>query len=161
DLWEQAYLVKKGANYGWSVTEGSHPFYPNRQKGPHFVTPPTVEHSHSEARSLTGGIVYYGKKFPELEGAYIYGDYSTGRVWGVRHDGTKILWHKELCDSRLQITGFAIDSRGEILITDHRGNDQGGLYTLEALTKESGPSTFPRTLSASGLFRSVKDHVME
>ncbi|HJZ55883.1 MAG TPA: PQQ-dependent sugar dehydrogenase, partial [Gemmataceae bacterium] len=30
DLWEQAFLVKKGDNYGWSVTEGSHPFYTNR-----------------------------------------------------------------------------------------------------------------------------------
>src|SRR5205807_901721 len=45
--------------------------------------------------------------------------------------------------------------------TDHRGNDQGGIYTLEAMPKESGPSTFPRTLSASGLFRSVKEHIME
>src|SRR5262249_43478008 len=31
DLWEQAFLVKKGDNYGWSVTEGSHPFYINRK----------------------------------------------------------------------------------------------------------------------------------
>jgi glucose/arabinose dehydrogenase len=161
DLWEQAFLVKKGDNYGWSVTEGSHPFYLSRKKGPNFVVPPTVEHPHSESRSLTGGIVYYGKKFPELVGAYLYGDYSTGRIWGVKHDGTKIAWHKELCDSRLQITGFGIDSRGEVLITDHRGNGQGAIYTLEATPKETGPSLFPRTLSASGLFRSVKGHVME
>jgi glucose/arabinose dehydrogenase len=161
DLWEQAFLVKKGDNYGWSVTEGSHPFYPGRKKGPHFVTAPTVEHPHSESRSLTGGIVYYGKKFPELAGAYIYGDYSTGRVWGVKHDGDRILWHKELCDSRLQITGFGVDSQGEILITDHRGDGKGGIYTLQPNPKEVGPPTFPRTLSASGLFRSVKGHVME
>lgn len=161
DLWEQAFLVKKGDNYGWSVTEGSHPFYPNRPKGPNFVTAPTVEHPHSESRSLTGGLVYYGKKFPELVGAYVYGDYSTGRIWAVKHDGTKILWHKELCDSRLQITGFGVDSQGEILIADHRGADQAGIYTLAATPPESGPSTFPRTLSASGLFRSVRGHVME
>ena len=30
DLWEQAYLVKKGDNAGWSVTEGSHPFFLTR-----------------------------------------------------------------------------------------------------------------------------------
>ena len=161
DLWEQAFLVKKGDNYGWSVTEGSHPFYPEPEKGPHFMVAPTVEHPHSESRSLTGGIVYYGKKFPELEGAYIYGDYSTGRVWGVRHDGTKIIWQKELCDSRLQITSFGVDSHGEILLTDHRGDNLGGIYTLEATPRESGPPTFPRTLSASGLFRKVQGHVME
>jgi len=160
DLWEQAYLVKKGENYGWSVMEGSHPFYLQRKAGPTPFVKPTVEHSHSEARSLTGGIVYYGSKLPELRGAYIYGDYSTGKIWGVRHDGAKILWHKELADSRLQITAFATDGKGEILIADHRGDDKGGFYTLEPTPKDLPPSTFPRTLSASGLFRSVKNHEM-
>ena len=84
DLWEQAYLVHKGDNYGWSVMEGSHPFYPNRKLGPTPVVKPTVEHHHSEFRSLTGGIVYYGEKYPDLQGAYLYGDYDTGCVWMLR-----------------------------------------------------------------------------
>ena len=92
DLWETAYLIQKGANYGWSVVEGSHPFYPSRKAGPTPFSPPTVEHHHSESRSLTGGIVYYGSRHAELRGAYLYGDYSTGKVWGVRHDGTKVTW---------------------------------------------------------------------
>jgi glucose/arabinose dehydrogenase len=161
DLYEQAFLVKKGDNYGWSVTEGSHPFYPKRQKGPNFVTPPTIEHPHSEFRSLTGGIVYYGPRYPELHGAYIYGDYSTGKVWAMKHDGQKPIWHKELTDSRLAITGFGTDSRGELLIVDYRGSGQGGFYTLEATPRDLPASTFPRKLSDSGLFRSVKGHVME
>jgi glucose/arabinose dehydrogenase len=161
DLWEQAYLLEKGANYGWSVMEGSHPFYLNRKPGPTPFVKPTIEHPHSEFRSLTGGIVYYGTKMPELRGAYLYGDYSTGKVWGMRHDGKKVLWHKELADTRLQITGFGVDSRGEILIADHRGDDKGGFYTLEATPRDLPSSTFPRRLSDSGLFRSVKGHVME
>ena len=161
DLWEQAYLVKKGENYGWSVMEGSHPFYPKRKPGPTPFVKPTVEHHHSEARSLTGGIVYYGKKLPDLRGAYLYGDYSTGKIWGVKHDGQRILWHKELADTRLQITGFGTDSKGELLICDHRGDQKGGFYTLEPTPKDLPPSTFPRKLSESGLFRSVKGHVME
>jgi glucose/arabinose dehydrogenase len=161
DLWEQAYLIRKGENYGWSVTEGSHPFYPNRKQGPTPITPPTVEHHHSEARSLTGGIVYYGTKFPQLQGVYVYGDYSTGKVWGVRHDGNKITWHKELADTHLQITGFGTDSRGEILICDHRGEGKGGLYTLEPTPRDLPPSGFPRRLSESGLFRSVRGHKVE
>jgi hypothetical protein len=64
----------------WSVYEGSHPFYLNRKLGPTPAVAPTIEHSHSEARSLTGGVVYYGDKFSELNGAYIYGDYSTGTI---------------------------------------------------------------------------------
>jgi uncharacterized repeat protein (TIGR03806 family) len=161
DLWEQAYLARKGENYGWSVMEGSHPFYPNRKAGPTPILPPTVEHPHSEFRSLTGGIVYYGERFPELRGAYLYGDYSTGQIWAVKHDGAKLLWHMQLADTRLQITGFAVDSRGEVLICDHHGTGQGGFFTLEPTPKDLPPSTFPRTLSASGMFRSVPGHTVQ
>src|SRR5262249_47825141 len=76
-LWEQVYLVKKGANYGWSISEGSHTFHAQRQAGPDPIAPPAAEHHHSEARSLTGGQVYRGKHLPELVGTYIYGDWST------------------------------------------------------------------------------------
>ncbi len=161
DLWEQAYRLEKGANYGWSVMEGSHPFYPKRKPGPTPFVKPTVEHPHSESRSLTCGIVYYGAKLPELRGAYIYGDYSTGKVWGVRHDGKKVTWHRELADTRLQITGFGVDGKGEILIADHRGKGEGGFYTLVPTPKDEAPTRFPTKLSDSGLFRSVKGHVME
>jgi glucose/arabinose dehydrogenase len=160
DLWEQAYLVHKGDNYGWSVYEGSHPFYPNRKLGPTPHVKPTIEHHHSEFRSLTGGIVYYGAKYPDLQGAYLYGDYSTGKIWGMKHDGNKVLWHRELASSTLHITGFGTDSKGEILICDHRGKGEGALYTLTPTPKDLPPSTFPRKLSESGLFKSVKGHVM-
>lgn len=161
DLWEQAFLVKKGDNYGWSVTEGSHPFYPNRQAAPAPIVKPTIEHHHSEFRSLTGGIVYYGKKFPELQGAYIYGDYSTGKIWGMKHDGTKPIWHKELADSHLQISGFAADADGELLVADHRGQGKGAFYTFLATPKDLPPSKFPRKLSNSGLFEKVAGHAMK
>ena len=161
DLWEQAYLVKKGENYGWSVMEGSHDFYPNRKRGPTPIVKPTVEHPHSEFRSLTGGIVYYGPKYPDLQGAYLYGDYSTGKVWAIKHDGTKALWQKELASTTLAITSFGTDSKGEILISDHRGKGEGGLYRLEPTPKGTVAPPFPKTLSESGLFRSVKGHVME
>jgi glucose/arabinose dehydrogenase len=159
DLWEQAYLVRKGDNYGWSVTEGSHPFYPHRKAGPTPIVKPTIEHHHSEFRSLTGGIVFRGKQLPELDGAYLYADYSTGRIWGMKHDGTNPIWHKEVATPRLQITGFGLNTRGELLIVDH--SPVGGLYTLEPMPKQLGPSTFPRKLSESGLFESVKEHRMK
>ena len=163
DLWETAYLIERGANYGWSVYEGSHPFYLNRKLGPAPLTKPTLEHHHSESRSLTGGIVYYGSRFPELRGAYIYGDYSTGKIWAARHDGTRLLWQKEIADTTLQITCFGTDSRGEILIVDMKDKDEGGIYTLEAtpVVTSSAPTAFPTRLSASGLFQSVKGHVPE
>ena len=161
DLWEQAFLVKKGDNYGWSVMEGGHVFYPNRKPGPTPFVKPTIEHPHSEFRSLTGGIVYYGEKYPDLQGAYIYGDYSTGKIWAMKHDGTKPLWHKELCSTTLAITCFGTDTKGEILICDHHGKGDGALYTLEPRPKDAAAPPFPKTLSESGLFRSVKGHVMQ
>ena len=128
DLWEQVYLVRRGENYGWSLQEGTHPFYPSRTRGPTPITPPVAEHAHSEARSLTGGIVYYGQQLPELRGAYIYGDWSTGKIWGLRHDGGGVVWQQELADTTLAITGFGTDTHGEMLIVDHGG----GFYRLES-----------------------------
>jgi glucose/arabinose dehydrogenase len=158
DLWEQAYLVERGANYGWSVYEGSHPFYLTRQSGPTPHVNPTLEHHHSESRSLTGGVVYYGNWLPELRGAYIYGDHSTGKIWGAKVDGTKVVWHQELVDTTFNITAFALDADGELLIADHRGEDKGGFYRLKPRPKETPSADFPRKLSDSGLFRSVASY---
>lgn len=159
DLWEQAFLVKGGENFGWSVMEGSHPFYPDRKAGPTPFTKPTVEHHHSEARSLTGGFVYRGKALPELVGAYVYGDHSTGHIWAVRHTGGKIAWHKKIAITTLRITGFAVDPAGELLVLHHAPEGEGGFFRLEANTAKADAS-FPRRLSESGLFESVKDHRM-
>ncbi len=155
DLWEQIYLVQRGANYGWSVVEGSHPFYSGRKAGPHPLSRPIAEHPHSEARSMTGGVVYRGKQFPELQGAYIYGDWSTGKVWGIRHKEGKVTWHQELASSTLQITGFGLDSQGELLIADHGGN---ALYRLERTPVQANPPKFPRRLSETGLYVSVQEN---
>src|SRR5262249_51563088 len=81
DLWEMVYKIEKGGNYGWSVMEGTHPFRPNRKRGPTPILPPVVEHDHNDFRCLTGGYVYHGKRLPELTGAYVYGDFDTGKIW--------------------------------------------------------------------------------
>jgi len=157
DLWEQVYVVRRGENYGWSVQEGSHPFYLDRPRGPGPIVPPTVEHHHSEARSLTGGVVYYGSKLPELQGAYIYGDYSTGRIWGVRHDGEKVTWHRELVDTPFAIVGFAETQDGELLVIDH----QSGIYRLEPRPPQAEQPPFPTKLSQTGVFADVAKHEVD
>jgi uncharacterized repeat protein (TIGR03806 family) len=156
DLWEQAYLLERGANYGWPVVEGTHPFQPDRPRGPTPFTAPTVEHPHSISRSLTGGVVYHGNELDELRGAYLYGDYSTGRIWAVRHDGESIEWHRVVADTALEIVGFGLDTRGELLIVDHGG----GLYRLEPTPPTDPLSPFPERLSETGLFTSVANHEM-
>jgi glucose/arabinose dehydrogenase len=155
DLWEQVYLIHRGENYGWSVMEGGHPFYPDRKAGPTPFTKPLVDHPHSEFRSLTGGFVYRGDAFPELRGAYLYGDWSTGRIWGVKENQRKITWHRELAKTSLQITGFGEGSRGDILICDHGGR---ALFRLERTPADEVLPPFPTRLSETGLFSSVAGH---
>jgi uncharacterized repeat protein (TIGR03806 family) len=152
DLWEQVYLIQRGGNYGWSLTEGSHVFLASRQAGPDPISPPTAEHPHSEARSLTGGRVYRGRRLPDLVGAYVYGDWSTGRVWGIKHDGTKAVWQRELVDTPFNITGFGTDHAGELYVIDQIT----GFHRLEPRTEADRPSQpFPTRLSETGLYASV------
>ena len=153
DRWEMIHLVRGGDNYGWSLYEGSHPFFLNRKQGPTPIVKPTVEHPHSEARSITGGVVYYGSKFPELWGAYVYGDYATGKMWALRHDGEKLIWHQEIADTTLQIVSFGIDHNDEILIVDLAR----GIYQLER--KPESTEKFPTRLSETGMFISVKGYI--
>ncbi len=157
DLWETAYLLRRGANYGWSVYEGSHPFYLERKRGPTPVVPPTIEHCHAEFRSLTGGVVYHGKLFSELQGAYIYGDNSSGRIWGMKHDGSRVLWHRELADTILQISAFQVDRRGELLVADYAG----GINRLVRAARETHVAPFPTLLSQSGLFTSTSPYRLD
>ncbi len=157
DLWETAHLIRRGENYGWSVYEGSHPFYLNRKQGPTSPVRPTIEHSHADFRSLTGGVVYYGDRFPELNGFYVYGDYSSGEIWGARHDGSRVKGLRQLAQTDLQITAFAVNHDGELLIADHAG----ALYRLVRSPKQRLTHKFPTRLSETGLFVSTKDHRVE
>ncbi len=151
DLREYAHLLGRGENYGWSAYEGSRPMFKERLKGPSPFTLPTIEHDHGEYRSLTGGVVYRGRAFPDLNGAYIYGDYSTGRIHAMLHDGTKVIWHKELSDTPLMIVGFGFDPDGEVLIADYNG----GIYRLATYVQPPNAQPFARKLSETGLFADV------
>jgi len=158
DLWEQVYAVQKGANYGWPVYEGSHPFHAHRPLETRTpLTPPTIEHPHSEARSITGGVVYAGSKFAELTGAYVYGDFSTGRIWAATYDGQRVTSHREIARTRVQITNFCEDKHGELLVCD----EAGGIYKLAPtpVAKSTPPTPFPQLLSQTGLFTDTARHV--
>jgi len=155
DLWELIHVVQKGGNYGWSVFEGNHPFYLERARGPAPILPPTIEHPHSEARSITGGIAYQGTRYPELKGAYLYGDYSTGKVWGARYSDGKVTWNQELADTPVEILGFAEDREGRVYVVDY---GTGGIFELVPTPKDLPTYDFPRKLSETGLFVDVATH---
>ena len=150
DLWEYARIARLGENYGWPLREGSHDLQQNRKAGPTPLTGPLIEHSHTDFRSLTGGIVYHGAKFPELEGCYIYGDFSTGQIWAAKQRDGKLI--KDECIARTSsgITCFHETEQGDVLVVDYNGN---AILRLErhAPTNVSAPP-FPTKLSETGLF---------
>ncbi|MFN0195575.1 MAG: PQQ-dependent sugar dehydrogenase [Planctomycetaceae bacterium] len=154
DIWEMIWLVERGGNYGWSVQEGNHPFHPDKPVGPGPISPPVVEHHHTECRSITGGYMYNGEKHPELKGVYFYGDYEYGMIWGFRYDGTQAIDKQILADTPLRIPTFAVTREGEILLTDHV---TGELYELVKSPTATANLQFPRQLSETGLFASVAD----
>ena len=154
DLWEMVYLIQKGGNYGWSVNEGKHPFRPERPKGPGEFVAPLVEHPHSDFRSITGGYVFESDRLPELKGAYIYGDYDTGKLWSLKYSGGKVTESRQLTDTQIRIVEFAQDGAGEVYLVDFAG---GGFHRIVKAPPQVETKPFPRKLSETGLFASTKD----
>jgi len=126
DLWvgdvgqngfEEINLVTKGNNYGWNVMEGFHCYADTEgacdQSG---LESPVAEYDQGEGCSVTGGYVYRDSRLPELAGAYVYGDYCTGNIWALRHNGTQITEHIQIVNSSLNISSFAQSPSGEIFI---------------------------------------------
>lgn len=156
DLWEMIYLIERGGNYGWSVHEGNHPFRPERPRGPGALVPPLVEHPHSDFRSVTGGYVSRASRLPELDGAYIYGDYDTGKLWSLKYNDGRVTDHRQLADTQLRIVEFARDRAGDVYIVDFA---KGGFHKIvKAPFEAKSTKPFPRKLSETGLFASTKDH---
>ncbi len=130
NLWEMVHRIENGGNYGWSIREGFHAFQPQRRQradSASKIAPPIVEYPHAPTRdrpdsglSITGGYVYRGKKVPSLAGVYVYGDFDSGRIWGLRYENGKLLASGELIDMRktqkLNIASFGEDSQGELYI---------------------------------------------
>jgi putative heme-binding domain-containing protein len=156
ELWEMIHKVKRGGNYGWSVMEGPQPVHVEGRRGPTPILPPLIAHPHSEAASITGGYVYHGTRLPELAGAYIYGDYQTGTIWGLRCAGDTVTWHRELARSPLHLAAFGESRDGELFLIDHDRTHQ--VYRLARNPAAKVTHDFPRRLSETGLFDSTRDH---
>ena len=119
---------KGGENYGWNIMEGFHCFRGKRcsREG---LTLPVAEYDHSKGDcSVTGGFVYRGSRFPQLRGTYVYGDFCSGRIWGLRRNGQK--WENRLLlKTSLAISTFGEDEAGEIYVADYA---RGDIYRIEA-----------------------------
>ncbi len=113
----QAAASTGGENYGWRIMEGAHCFGgdPCDTAG---LTMPVVEYDHSQDCSVTGGFVYRGATYPGMQGVYFYGDYCSGRIWGLVQPGGDAQ-SALLLDTALAITSFGENEAGELFVADH------------------------------------------
>ncbi|MCL4833601.1 MAG: PQQ-dependent sugar dehydrogenase [Caldilineaceae bacterium] len=109
-----------GENYGWRITEGSHCYNPDPCDKTGLTLPAWEYPQTDNNRSVTGGFVYRGAAWPALQGVYLYGDYVSGRIWGLRPvDGR---WENRLLlESNRNISSFGQDAAGEVYVVDHAG----------------------------------------
>jgi glucose/arabinose dehydrogenase len=111
-----------GENYGWNLREGAHPY----AGGEAAWSDPIAEYDHGMGCSVTGGEVVRDPRLPLWSGLYLYGDYCTGRIWGLLSDGQR--WSNHLLyESNFTLSSFGQDSSGRIYLVDHRG----GIYRLD------------------------------
>jgi glucose/arabinose dehydrogenase len=99
--WETILIIKKGANYGYSLREGPQAMtlqgmaaVPEDDAIPWQITDtttrgtvkpvyPVIAYPHTAigGDAIAGGFVYKGNRVPALKGRLVFGDITTGRVW--------------------------------------------------------------------------------
>jgi uncharacterized protein (TIGR03437 family) len=117
-----------GENYGWLPMEGFRCLL--QACDPNDFTAPVHEYDTRNAGdvSVTGGYVYRGRRWPSLRGTYVYGDYGSGRIWGLQRQENGYA-NRLLLESRMGVSTFGQDEQGELYVGDHRGT---GIYRIDA-----------------------------
>ncbi len=138
DSWEEVSVHPDGdgpSNFEWNIVEGTNPFdcsnyvpacNPVCQSAGGDLIGPILEYSHQgEGNSVSGGFVYRGSAIPALRGAYIFGDYGSGRIWTTRYVPGDATPAAKTEISSLQTGGvvaFGQDNSGEVYIL-HQGGE--------------------------------------
>lgn len=134
-----------GFNYGWNCREGSIA-YPNPSPACNLagtLVDPVADFSHFSqtmgAASITGGYVYRGRQWPELQGTYICADFATNNLFTIRPDGNEG-WTVGV-QSNLPIGGvatFGEDENAELYLADFNGR----LYKVSGGAPSSNQDDF-------------------
>jgi len=145
NLWEEVSIVEMGGNYGWNVKEGTHCFdaespdevldeCPDMGGMDEPLIDPILEYASANQAgglglSVIGGYVYRGSALPNLEGSYVFGDWSTSFDTG---DGTLFVASDGGADWSMQelvIQNRDGESIGEYVLAFGR-DAAGELYVL-------------------------------
>ena len=131
DTWEEVDVQPAastgGENYGWDVFEGRHCFEPDPAptcpNPPDGFTMPVLEYTHNTACSITGGLVYRGRRISAIAGCYFFSDYCSGWIRSVRIANGAAT---DLTEWRLpkvpSVTSFGEDGEGEIYVLSQDGS---------------------------------------
>lgn len=122
NAWEEINLQPAasagGENYGWRCYEGNHPYNLTGCGDISLYTFPVYEYSHGGSPfrcSITGGFIYRGLQYPNLQGTYLYGDYCSGQIWGLTYSGTG--WTNTQLYAGSGMTTFGEDVNGGIYVS--------------------------------------------
>ncbi|MEM9036416.1 MAG: PQQ-dependent sugar dehydrogenase [Actinomycetota bacterium] len=77
---------ESGWNLGWNCFEGDRAFAGCDPEDHLF---PVAIYDHSQGASVAGGYVYRGTAIEDLAGAYLFGDFVSGRVWALPTDADR------------------------------------------------------------------------
>jgi glucose/arabinose dehydrogenase len=133
-------LAGRAKNYGWSVLEGRVCYKPATGCSTTGRTAPLATYGHRNTGidncSITGGFVYRGHAYPILAGIYVYGDFCSGRIWGLPSRAAApavgtVLW-SSTASPHLSISSFGEDEAGELYVVDRAG---GAVYRVSATAK--------------------------
>ncbi len=112
-----------GEDYGWPLLEGRRCRDGDDCDPDGRTVRPAAEYGHDDGNcAVSGGQVYRGRRSRALQGVYLYGDYCSGRIWGLwRARGG---WRDAvLLDTDLAISAFGRDDDGEVYVLDMAGGD--------------------------------------
>ena len=109
-----------GANFGWDYREGAHSLNGPPPESLTF-TDPVAEYGRGGGCSVTGGHVYRGSALPDWVGVYLYGDFCSGKVWGLLRLENGGWANSQLFDLEANISSFGVDERGELYLVDFSG----------------------------------------
>jgi glucose/arabinose dehydrogenase len=120
------FAAAAGANFGWPLVEGTHPF--RQDSAPGTVLPVFETDRSSGACAIIGGYVYRGTRIPNLTGAYLFTDNCDGRIRALRLDAAgAVALERELGVSVDGPTSFGEGSDGELYVLS--GND--GVFRVD------------------------------
>ena len=101
-----------GLNYGWRCYEGDNPYNTNGCDSASSMVFPVATYGHTNGRcSVTGGNVYRGSEFPNLQGKYIFADYC-GQEIGIIHQNNTLEWVLDV--PGVFFTGFGENYENEL-----------------------------------------------